>query len=199
MRSEELRLNSKQEGTYPEDEEQKQETKSHPNAAFSGKRNNFFAVVGMPGSGLLSVAAQVHERVSSEFEPDSLRVLVLDINESNVERNIEQLSKTVRSASRPVVVAIIDSALKQIPVTSVYSKFSEFGCDVACCIAVVCLPGEKSIWNRTVRYLRLYTYIYLSTNVFRQNELFGCRDLVSREQKCYPRWEESAWKLRDIC
>jgi hypothetical protein len=108
----------------------------------------------MSGCGLLSVAAQVHDRIGAEFEAsDAVKVLLLDINESNVEDNIAQLSQTARNAGRPVVVAIIDSALKQIPITSVYAKFGEHGCDVSCCIAVVSLPGDKDIWKRSGRYV----------------------------------------------
>lgn len=154
MRSEALRLYNMDRSEEAEEEEAKQESKrtTPSNASYQGKRRNIVVVVGMSGSGLLSVAAQVHDRIGAEFEPnDGAKVLILDINESNVEANIVQLSQAARSADRPVVVAIIDSALKHIPITSVYAKFRENGCDVTCCIGVVSLPGDKDIWRRSGR------------------------------------------------
>ncbi|CAE7666599.1 unnamed protein product [Symbiodinium microadriaticum] len=160
------------------EEDAEQESKSSraldDRPKYQGKRNNIVVVLGMPGSGLLSVAAQVHARVSAEYEKDSLKVLVLDINDANVEDNILHLSQSARSASRPVVIAIIDSALKRIPITAIYTRFSDNGCDICCCITVLSLPGDKNIWKRNGRtqFLGVETWSAATRNGLRAGHDF---------------------------
>ena len=189
--TEELRLtgsDTTEEGD-PAQEETKSSSLRGDKPKYQGRRSNVVVVLGMPGSGVLSVAAQVHARVGAEYEEDSLRVLVLDINDANVEDNIRALSQMARAAGRPAVIAVIDSALKHIPITAVFTRFSENGCDICCCISVLSLPGEADIWQRSGRYYIQDALHDDNYSIFLvQDTIFRSGNVVSDCQKCTSTW-----------
>jgi hypothetical protein len=129
-------------------------------------KKNVVLVVGSAGSGVLTNASQVLNRLSesdsdrsSRMRPISSSLIVIDLTQDDPERSAKDGIRDImtRTDSNNVVVAVLASAAGHVSITSVMSKMEACGCFVSYSIAVIAV---QSIENQLRSHSRFDIFMY---------------------------------------